>query len=250
MNFCYHLIHMTVDKRCISVQDYKLYRDKLILCSSFNETVEKYHQNNQNEYTCKVLDPACGSGIFLVETLRKIIERYISLNPEIKEDSEEFKEALRQLAIDNIFGIDKNLSAIQVAIFSIQLTLLDYQKPSSIETFKFPRLLNINFFEADFFNTHHKYNKILKEQNLNFIIGNPPWKRGKGDDAQFINYLEIRTKQEKELGFQKLPSISNNEIAQAFLLRVSELESFGLLLLFLTKHYFLINRTLNSLFFS
>lgn len=189
-----------------------------------NETIEKYHQNNQNEYTCKVLDPACGSGIFLVETLRKIIERYISLNPDIKEDSEEFKEVLKQLAIDNIFGIDKNLSAIQVAIFSIQLTLLDYQKPSSIETFKFPRLLNTNFFEADFFNTEHDYNKILKEKDLHFIIGNPPWKRGKGDDAQFLNYLEIRKKQEKELGIQKLPNISNNEIAQAFLLRVSDFE--------------------------
>ncbi len=189
-----------------------------------NETVEKYHQNNQYEYNCKVLDPACGSGIFLVETLRKIIERYINLNPHIKEDSEEFKEVLRQLAINNIFGVDKNLAAIQVAIFSIQLTLLDYQKPSSIETFKFPRLLNTNFFEADFFNTSHEYNKILREQNIHYIIGNPPWKRGKGDDARFINYLETRKKQEKELGFQKLPSISNNEIAQAFLLRVSDFE--------------------------
>ncbi|MBI9066098.1 MAG: N-6 DNA methylase [Salinivirgaceae bacterium] len=189
-----------------------------------NETVKKYHENNQYEYNCKVLDPACGSGIFLVETLRKIIERYISLNPDIKEDSEEFKEVLRQLAIDNIFGIDKNLSAIQVAIFSIQLTLLDYQKPSSIETFTFPKLLNTNFFEADFFNTGHEYNKILRAQNIHYIIGNPPWKRGKGDDAQFINYLEIRKKREKELGFQKLPSISNNEIAQAFLLRVSDFE--------------------------
>ncbi len=27
---------------------------------------------------CRVLDPACGSGIFLVETLRKIIEKYIA----------------------------------------------------------------------------------------------------------------------------------------------------------------------------
>lgn len=60
------------------------------------ETVEKYLTNNPKKYNCKVLDPACGSGIFLVESLRKIIERYISLHPKVKEDSEEFKEALRK----------------------------------------------------------------------------------------------------------------------------------------------------------
>ena len=188
-----------------------------------NETVESYLQNQPQEYNCKVLDPACGSGIFLVETLRKIIERYIILHPEIKEDSEEFKEALREIAVNNIFGIDKNLPAIQVAIFSIQLTLLDYQKPSSVESFRFPKLLHTNFFEADFFNTAHEYNDILKEKELNFILGNPPWKRGKSEKAPlFISYINNRKKQENAIGHKTLPTISNNEIAQAFLLRVSD----------------------------
>lgn len=40
------------------------------------ETVEK-KINATNDCSCRVLDPACGSGIFLVETLRKIIEKYI-----------------------------------------------------------------------------------------------------------------------------------------------------------------------------
>ena len=187
-----------------------------------NETVEKFHDNNKEEYNCKVLDPACGSGIFLVESLRKIIERYIHLNPNIKEDSEEFKEALRLLAIDNIFGIDKNLSAIQVAIFSIQLTLLDYQKPSSIETFKFPKLLNTNFFEADFFDIKHDYNEILRKKELNFIIGNPPWKRGLGEEKPLFDlYIQKRKSEEREKGSLILPEIGGKEIAQSFLLRVS-----------------------------
>ena len=45
--------------------------------------------------------------------------------------------------IENIFGVDKYKSAIDVAIFSIYLTLLDYQNPSDIESFKFPPLLEI-----------------------------------------------------------------------------------------------------------
>jgi hypothetical protein len=189
------------------------------------ETVETYLMSNPKTYNCRVLDPACGSGIFLVETLRKIIEKFISLNPNIKEDSEEFKNALKQLAVDNIFGIDKNLSAIQVAIFSLQLTLLDYQEPPSIEKFKFPKLLNTNFFEADFFNTTHSFNEIFIKKKLNFIIGNPPWKRGKGEKLPlFVEYIKERNKREKKDSpeAENQIAISNNEIAQAFLLRVSD----------------------------
>ncbi len=187
-----------------------------------NETVDDYLIRS-NDYNCKVLDPACGSGIFLVETLRKIIEKYKDLHPDLMEDSEEFKEGLRNIAKNNIFGIDKNLSAIQVAIFSIQLTLLDYQEPSSIETFKLPSLLKSNFFHSDFFNLSDEYNYSFDKIVFNFIIGNPPWKRGKSENSNFyISYVKERHSKEKRQGRRILPAISNSEIAQAFLLRVSD----------------------------
>lgn len=183
------------------------------------ETIDTHLKSTVNEYNCRVLDPACGSGIFLVETLRKIIEKFIAFNPDIKEDSAEFKEAIKKIAVDNIFGIDKNLAAIQVAIFSLQLTLLDYQKPSSIETFRFPKLLNTNFFEADFFNTEHEFNALLKSKKLNFILGNPPWK-GNGMDSVGKLYLKNRKKDERK---KKYPiAVNNGEIAEGFVLRVSD----------------------------
>ena len=206
-------------------EDSAYYTPLFLVDYILSETVETYLKNNSKEYNCRVLDPACGSGIFLVETLRKVIEKFIALNPDIKEDSDEFKDVLKQLAIDNIYGIDKNLSAIQVAIFSLQLTLLDYQEPASIETFRFPKLLNTNFFEADFFNTKHLYNDLLGKKNLNFIIGNPPWKRGNGEKSPlFVKYINERNKREKKeyLETENRITISNNEIAQAFLLRVSD----------------------------
>ena len=39
-------------------------------------TVDEYFKNHPNGYNCKVLDPACGSGIFLVETFRKLVAQY------------------------------------------------------------------------------------------------------------------------------------------------------------------------------
>ncbi len=189
------------------------------------ETVEKQIQKESN-HNCKVLDPSCGSGIFLVETLRKIIEQYQENNPSYLDNIDKYKEDLKQLASDNIFGIDKDKSAINVAIFSIYLTLLDYQNPSDIENFRFPLLENKNFFSSDFFDTKADFNSVIGKTNFNFILGNPPWKRGKGEEKTplFVQYIKNRRKEEKGNSEIEI-EISNNEIAQAFVLRTSDFSS-------------------------
>ncbi len=189
------------------------------------ETVEKKLNQKGSDYNCKVLDPACGSGIFLVETLRKIIEKYIietGIDP--KEEKGKFKKDIKILAKENIYGIDKDLSAVQVAVFSIYLTLLDYLEPAAIEdAFKFPNLLNTNFFEADFFDKSLPYNKALENIEFDFILGNPPWNRGKGEKEKplYIKYIDERRREENKKDIPQI-EIGNKEIAQAFLLRSSD----------------------------
>lgn len=187
-----------------------------------SETVEKKFQNQKNSYDCKILDPSCGSGIFLVESLRKIVEQFQKNNPSYLKEPEKYKKQLKQLASDNIFGIDKDQSAINVAIFSIYLTLLDYQEPSDIESFKFPLLSQKNFFSEDFFDTEAEFNNRFKNIDFDFILGNPPWKRGKGEKSPlFVKYINERKKKEKGKSEIQI-EISNSEIAQAFVLRVSD----------------------------
>jgi hypothetical protein len=185
-----------------------------------SETVEKYLEKI-NDTDCKVLDPACGSGIFLVETLRKLIEQYKKQNKQIYEDNkEDFKKDIKDIAVKYIFGIDKDASAVQVAIFSVYLTLLDYLNPPEIESFKFPELLGTNFFCADFFDKDADFNKKLDEKDFTFIIGNPPWMRGKNEKESplYVTYIEDRKKEER-IKEEPIISIGNREIAQAFLLR-------------------------------
>ncbi|MCQ0110301.1 Eco57I restriction-modification methylase domain-containing protein [Zhouia amylolytica] len=187
-----------------------------------SETVEKKFRTQPRSYDCKVLDPSCGSGIFLVETLRKIIEQFQLNNPEYLNNPDQYKKQLKQLASDNIFGIDKDQSAVNVAMFSIYLTLLDYQEPSDIESFKFPLLYNRNFFSEDFFNTEADFNTRLGKISFEFILGNPPWKRGKGEKKPLYDqYINKRKKLEKGKYSNEI-EISNSEIAQAFILRVSD----------------------------
>tara|TARA_R110000822_G_scaffold41861_3_gene114008 strand:- start:13169 stop:16201 length:3033 start_codon:yes stop_codon:yes gene_type:complete len=187
------------------------------------ETVEKRFRQLPQAHSCKVLDPACGSGIFLVETLRKIIEQFQKNNPGFNTHSESYKENLRTLVCENIYGVDKDPSAVNVAIFSIYLTLLDYQNPSDIETFKFPPLLEKNFFAADFFDEEANYNALFSQFEFDFILGNPPWKRGQGEGNKplFVQYISNRKRKEK--GEREIEiEISNREIAQAFVFRVSD----------------------------
>ncbi|EQB92811.1 N-6 DNA methylase [Elizabethkingia anophelis] len=186
------------------------------------ETVLKYFLDNPNEYNCKVLDPACGSGIFLVETLRQIISQYVKLNPVNVEDDVEYnlyKEKLKFLLKHNIFGIDKDENAITVAVFSLYITLLDNLKPKSIVGFQFPILENSNFFVSDFFDIESEFNTELKKHHFQFIFGNPPWKtKGHPMNKQlFEKYIENR-----KINENSTLEIVHREIAESFLVRVSD----------------------------
>lgn len=176
-------------------------------------TVDEFFKNNPNEYNCKVLDPACGSGIFLVETFRKLVAQFERVN-----DKKITANELKQLAKDNIFGIDKDPSAVSISVFSLYLTMLDYQNPKEIESFTFPYLLKSdknkkpNFFNSDFFDTDAPYNEILKAKELDFIVGNPPYGRGTiKKDSNVANYIK---KQSIEVG--------NEDIVQPFMIRVKD----------------------------
>ncbi|PIU84002.1 MAG: hypothetical protein COS68_01060 [Elusimicrobia bacterium CG06_land_8_20_14_3_00_38_11] len=187
-----------------------------------SETVEKFFDENPKEYNCKVLDPACGSGIFLVEALRRIIEQYKEINNITSANSKSFKNILKKIAENNIYGIDKDDNAINVAIFSVYLALLDCLKdPKDIENFTFPSLKNKNFFDSDFFDLNADFNKEFEGINFDFIIGNPPWKRGGDQKALFLEYIKERKKKEGANNVSSSSTISNKEIAQAFLLRTS-----------------------------
>lgn len=198
------------------------YTPKFLVDYMLAKTVGEYFKQHPLQHDCKVLDPACGSGIFLVEALRLIIEQYKELH-----GGEITPETLKKLAKDNIYGVDKDSNAINVAIFSIYLTLLDYQKPKDIEKFAFPRLTDAdnacNIHTVDFFSAE-KMNTLQKIK-FDFIIGNPPWKRGALKNALFLKYIKDRKEQESNQKNETPITLSNKEIAQAFLLRTSDFSS-------------------------
>jgi len=210
-----------------------------------SETIEKHIKNSASE-NCMTLDPACGSGVFLVETLRKLIEKYKENNPQVYEtDKDKFKENIKNIAKENIFGIDKDESAVQVAVFSIYLTLLNEMNPPEIATFKFPNLLGTNFFCADFFNEKAEFNSAFTNKNFAFIIGNPPWKGGAlGEYGEA--YIKERSKKDKTKKKKYITTINNGEIAEGFVLRASDFSAQNTKCALIVRSNILYNRGYNT----
>ncbi|WP_114939633.1 N-6 DNA methylase [Mucilaginibacter endophyticus] len=200
------------------LQNKSFYTPSFLVDYILTESVTKKLSEN-GDISCKVLDPSCGSGIFLIEAVRKIIEKYIASRGDNSIDNNK----LWSLVHENIFGIDIDPNAIEVAIFSLYVTVLDYVEPKIIaKDFTFRKLKDINFFpEADFFDTSHSFNAILNNIHFDFILGNPPW--GQTNNSLYIKYCREREKNESQKNDIKVKiDISDRQIAQAFILRVSD----------------------------
>lgn len=120
----------------------------------------------------KILDPCCGSGIFLVLAYRRLIEIELAKSQNKKLQPKELQEIL----LESLYGVERNADACYVAEFSLILTMLNYIEPPDLhrnKDFQFPLLHNIRIFECDFFDNDSQFFKI--NNKFDWIVGNPPW---------------------------------------------------------------------------
>jgi type I restriction-modification system DNA methylase subunit len=159
----------------------------------------------------KVLDPACGSGAFLVQCYRRLIERRRRVERRDLKASE-----LRELLTTHLYGIDRDDDACRVAELSLILTLLDYVDPPDLEntTFKLPYLRGNNIFQGDFFAYDGPVQEFLGREQFDWIVGNPPWAEVKGTPAEDHEHHPAHTWMAEHAG--EAPT-SGNQIAEAFL---------------------------------
>lgn len=118
-------------------------------------------------------------------------------------------DLLKSLLINHIYGIDINEEAIDVTIFSLYLTILDYKDPKSLSTFTLPYLKGTNLLVSDFFDDTKL--KDLKALKFDFIIGNPPW--GNVKSGLHLKYCEENGYKDKQ---------QNNEICKSFVFRAKD----------------------------
>src|SRR5258708_21963418 len=132
----------------------------------------------------RVLDPACGSGVFLVGAFRRLIQFWRSRNDWKQPDVATLKGILKQ----QIYGVELQEEAIQLTAFSLALAICDALQPNVIwEELRFDKLVGSNFLVGDFFEHLPRLAPKSDADGFTLLIGNPPFISKFSEAAQALN---------------------------------------------------------------
>jgi len=127
------------------------------------------------DWNLKILDPACGSGIFLVKAFQRLVHRWKQAHP----DATIKAEVLRRLLTDNLLGVDKDPHAVRVACFSLYLAMCDEIEPRHYWTqIRFPTMRDQRLICSDFFAGGEGFDDLASTHKYDLVIGNAPWGDG------------------------------------------------------------------------
>ncbi len=180
--------------------------------------------------TPRIMDPACGSGIFLVEAFRRIV-RYEWHRKKQPPTFGELKDILKE----QIAGIEANDEAARITAFSLYLSMLHYLDPPAIDqqikmgnrlpnliattnrsTINLHCILSENAFDVELIESIPVWKERFGKGCADVVVGNPPWGApGKKADA------ETKARQKILLDWCESNNkpIGDKEPSQAFLWR-------------------------------
>ncbi len=149
---------------------------------------------NNEDWNVRILDPCCGSAIFLVKAFQRLIYRW-----RLKHKRDPLVTDLRPILEDNLVGVDKNPEAVRVACFSLYLAMADAIEPKHYVTRDkvkvFPRLRGTRLIHRDFFDEETKeIRTVADRENFDLVLGNAPW----GDSS----ILPDRLRDEKDADYR------------------------------------------------
>jgi hypothetical protein len=145
---------------------------------------------DSQEWDIKILDPACGSGIFLVKAFQRLIHRWEQAHPRTIQPSD-----LKTLLENNLFGVDVDAQAVRVASFSLYLTMLDKVEPQDYweNEFRFPRLRERQLIAADFFEENKEgFRSVEDAGKYDLVVGNAPWGKNSEKESLYIDSWKKR----------------------------------------------------------
>ena len=181
--------------------------------------------------TGTVLDPACGSGMFLILSYRKILQKIqTKKNANISEIIEHRIELLKKY----IFGIEKKNTAWRLTIFALYLEVLKDLNNEEIKEYVKQKIENgdeISIF-PDFSENIRNGNSLeIDKTKLHFagktfkyIVGNPPFfkiKKDKDNETE-LNFLKNYSAEVNGNTIIANKVIGDNQISQAFLLKIKD----------------------------
>lgn len=129
-----------------------------------------------------ILDPACGSGVFLVEAYRRLVLHWRWRHNWERPGIDDLRPLLQR-----VHGIDLEDGAVELAAFSLCLSLCDALQPEEIRSSVklFPPLADVTLHHSCFFDAKASG---LVTAPVAVIVGNPPFESSLTTDGAMRSY--------------------------------------------------------------
>ncbi|MCX6930333.1 MAG: N-6 DNA methylase, partial [Verrucomicrobia bacterium] len=159
----------------------------------------RFWEARQEALKClRILDPACGSGAFLIETFDQLHALYETSNARLEElrGQRTLFDLDRQILQNNLYGVDLNAEAIQICQLSLwiktaargkRLTSLDHTIREGNSIISDPAV------HPKAFDWQAAFPEVFAQGGFDVVVGNPPYIRQEWI-APFKPYWERRFK--------------------------------------------------------
>jgi len=140
--------------------------------------------NKNNFEKIKILDPACGSGSFLIKAYDLLNEYYSKNDKDYHQAELDFKTDVifpkkSKILQNNIFGVDLDKQAVEIAQLNLLLKIAEKKKrlPILEQNIKCGNSIidDLNIAGIHAFNWNVEFKEIIENGGFDVIIGNPPY---------------------------------------------------------------------------
>ena len=169
--------------------------DKRIYSENFKKHIDFWTKYREAVKNIKIVDPACGSGAFLITAFEYLLNYNNYLNDKIFDltgTKDLFSDTTREILQNNIFGVDLNKESVEITKLSLWLKTADKNKTlASLENnIKCGNSL-INDIEIAgelSFDWEKEFPQVFENGGFDIVVGNPPYVSTKQIPTNDRNY--------------------------------------------------------------
>ena len=156
--------------------------DKRIYSENFKKHIDFWTKYREAVKNIKIVDPACGSGAFLITAFEYLLNYNNYLNDKIFDltgTKDLFSDTTREILQNNIFGVDLNKESVEITKLSLWLKTADKNKTlASLENnikcgnslIDDPEIAGEMAFDWE-----KEFPEIFENGGFDIVVGNPPY---------------------------------------------------------------------------
>ncbi|MBU1717974.1 MAG: SAM-dependent methyltransferase [Bacteroidetes bacterium] len=183
-----------------------------------------------------VLDPAVGSGTFLVESFKILRD---SLSGKLKRKLTILEK--KQILEKNLWGIDVDNDALQITAFSLYLAMLEDEPSEFIRNeIELSHPILPSLIGRTLLNANTITDSVFENEKFDFIVSNPPWGSVPAD-LNIENVAEREAIDNINGAYPEYDKVADYERSQAFLRRVERWRKKDTLSVMIVKNSIFLN---------